>query len=393
MAEEKTYVFGESANNGILGLLGPMLSQRGVDPNVLLAMQGRNNDGFGEGGWFIWVIFLFFLMGWGGNGFGNNGAGGLGNQLNNDYGREMLLQAINGNGNAISQLATTLNCDINAVQSAINSVQSQIQSVGNQVGMSGQQIINAIQAGNCQIASQIASCCCDVRTAIERQGYEGQLATLNQTNTLGSKIDQQTTLISDKFCQLEMRELQNKIDALREDKSALINQLSQEHQTNAIQAFQAQTIAPVNAALQDLSARLGAIECKQPATVTIPYIPAMGNLVPVSYSQPVNFSVNPYTTLANGKPEEVTLTPKSELEQLFRNYGIKVDNCVGYDVMYVYHMAKSDFFESSIISEQYLLQFVKDYLDDIDGYDGKALTRFYADCIGSGTPIMWEDMI
>lgn len=63
MAEEKTYVFGESANNGILGLLGPMLSQRGVDPNVLLAMQGRNNDGFGEGGWFIWVIFLFFLMG------------------------------------------------------------------------------------------------------------------------------------------------------------------------------------------------------------------------------------------------------------------------------------------------------------------------------------------
>lgn len=102
MAEEKTYVFGESANNGILGLLGPMLSQRGVDPNVLLAMQGRNNDGFGEGGWFIWVIFLFFLMGWGGNGFGNNGAGGLGNQLNNDYGREMLLQAINGNGNAIS---------------------------------------------------------------------------------------------------------------------------------------------------------------------------------------------------------------------------------------------------------------------------------------------------
>lgn len=186
MAEEKTYVFGEGAgNNGILSLLGPMLSQRGVDPNVLLAMQGRNNDGFGEGGWFIWVIFLFFLMGWGGNGFGNNGAGGLGNQLNNDYGREMLLQAINGNGNAISQLATTLNCDINAVQSAINSVQSQIQSVGNQVGMSGQQVINAIQAGNCQIASQIASCCCDVRTAIERQGYEGQLATLNQTNTLG----------------------------------------------------------------------------------------------------------------------------------------------------------------------------------------------------------------
>lgn len=58
MAEEKTYVFGEGAGNGILGLLGPMLSQRGVDPNVLLAMQGRNNDGFGEGGFKIAKRFL-----------------------------------------------------------------------------------------------------------------------------------------------------------------------------------------------------------------------------------------------------------------------------------------------------------------------------------------------
>lgn len=269
-------MFGEGAGNGILGLLGPMLSQRGVDPNVLLAMQGRNNDGFGEGGWFIWVIFLFFLMGWGGNGWGNNGAGGLGNQLNNDYGREMLLQAINGKGNAISQLASTLNCDINAVQTAINSVQSQIQSVGNQVGMSGQQIINAIQAGNCQIASQLASCCCDVRETITKQGYDNQLATLNQTNILGSKIDQQTTLINDKFCQLEMREMQNKIDALREDKSALINQLSQEHQTSAIQAYQTQTIAPVNAALVALQREVDSIKCKLPESVSVPYSPVVG---------------------------------------------------------------------------------------------------------------------
>lgn len=273
MAEEKTYVFGDAAgSNGMLSLLGPLMQQRGIDPSVLLAM--RNNDGFGEGGWFIWVIFLFFLMGWGGNGFGNRG--GLANEINNDYGREMLLQAINGNGNAIGQLATTLNCDINAVQAAINSVQSQIQSVGNQVGMSGQQIINAIQSGNCQIASQLASCCCDVREAITKQGYENQLATLNQTNILGSKIDQQTTLINDKFCQLEMREMQNKIDALREDKSALINQLSQEHQTNAIQAYQAQTIAPVNSALVTLQREIDSIKCKLPESVSVPYSPVVG---------------------------------------------------------------------------------------------------------------------
>ena len=93
----------------------------------------NRNCGFGgEGGWFMWVIFLFFLMGWGGNGwggFGNNRAGSagdaaLGNLINNDSGREMLMSAIQGNGNAINQLASTLNCDINSVKSAINGVMS-----------------------------------------------------------------------------------------------------------------------------------------------------------------------------------------------------------------------------------------------------------------------------
>jgi hypothetical protein len=29
----------------------------------------------------------------------------------------------------------------------------------------------------------------------------------------------------------------------------------------------------------------------------------------------------------------------------------------------------------------------------VDGYDGLPMTRFYADCIGSGNPIIWEDVI
>lgn len=275
MAEEKTYVFGEGSN--MLGMLAPLLQQRGIDPSVLYAL-GNNRNGSWEGSSFIWIIFLFFLMGWGNNGlggFGGRGAG-LANEINNDYGRDMLMQAINGNGTAISQLATTLNCDVNAIQGAINAVQSQIQSVGSQVGMSGQQVINAIQAGNCQIASQIASCCCDVREAITKSGYDNQLATLNQTNILSSKIDQQTTLINDKFCQLEMREMQNKIDALREDKSSLINQLSQEHQTNAIQAYQAQTTAPISAALTALQREVDSIKCKLPESVSVPYSPVVG---------------------------------------------------------------------------------------------------------------------
>ena len=174
MSESKTYIFGENQNrgsNGMLGLLAPLLQKQGVDPNVLLAMKG-NNGMCGEGGWFMWVIFLFFLMGWGGNGwggFGGNGRGGIANEINNDYGRSLLMDAIGGNRNALSNLATQLNCTEGQIQNAISALTSQVQSVGNQVGMSGMQTINALQQGNMQIAQQIANCCCENRLAICQQ--------------------------------------------------------------------------------------------------------------------------------------------------------------------------------------------------------------------------------
>lgn len=238
----------------------------------------KNNNSFGnDGGWFMWVIFLFFLMGWGGNGWlGNrNGTDGLANQINNDYGRDLLLQAINGNGTAISQLATTLNCDVNSIQGAINSVNGNIASVSNQIGMSGQQVINAIQNGNQAIAAQMAQCCCDNKLLVTNQGYENRIATLEQTNQLGSKVDNgtssitnaianQTALINDKFCALEMRDMQSKIDSLQEEKSTLQNHISNANQTNQIQNYIASVINP-------LVQEVNAIKAAQPATVTLPY--------------------------------------------------------------------------------------------------------------------------
>lgn len=297
---EKTYVF-DNGGFDSSALFASLMNNKGVDPNLMamLTNGSKNQDAWGGGGfWWIWVIIMFWL--WGGNGrngmFGNGLADGIPNTLNNDFGREILLQAINGNGQALSQLATTLNCDINALQGAINHVQSAIQGVSNQVGMSSQQIINAIQAGNCQLGSQIAQCCCDVRTAITTQGYENQIATANQTNALQSTMNVNNQAILARLDAMSNQALLDKIDALRERNSTLAAQISNEHQTAAIQAYQAQSLLPVNAALQDLSNRLGAIECKQPATVTIPYIPAMSNLVPVSYSQPVNFGISHYNS-------------------------------------------------------------------------------------------------
>ena len=181
MSESKTFILPDGqGGGGMMPLLASLCQQRGIDPNMLLAM--KNNNGFGgEGGWFMWVIFLFFLMGWGGNGFGfgfGNQNGNLPNIINNDAGRELLMSAIQGNGNAIGQLATTLNCNINQVNSALQALATQLQGVGNQVGMSGMQVINAIQSGNAQLASQLAQCCCDNKMAI-----------CQQTNTLQSTIN------------------------------------------------------------------------------------------------------------------------------------------------------------------------------------------------------------
>lgn len=297
--ESKTYVFGNegsTSNNGMLGLLAPLLQKQGVDPNVLLAMKGNNGLG-GEGGLFIWVIFLFFLMGWGGNGFGfGNGRGGLANEINNDYGRGLLMDAIGGNRNALSNLATQLNCTEGQIQSAISALTSQVQSVGNQVGMSGMQTINALQQGNMQIAQQIANCCCENRLAIcqqtgtlqsainnvavgqERAASSLAYATQQQTCDLHNAIKESTQTIVDGQKQAEFREMQNKIDALREENSTFKSSAM----TSQIIG---QSLAPVNAALAGLQSEVNAIKCAQPNTVTVPYQPfqAIPNCVAYQY--------------------------------------------------------------------------------------------------------------
>lgn len=325
MSENRTVVYtpesgcGCGGGSGMMGMLAPLLQKNGLDPNLLLAMNNKGNNGFGgDGSWFMWIIFLFFLFplmgrgGWG-NGFGGNDGGngggfsgaGIPNLINNDAGRELLMSAIQGNGQAINNLATNLNCSVGQIQQSINGVMTQIQGVGSQIGMSSQQIINSIQSGNCQIAQAIADCCCKTQNAITTQGYENQLAVCNQTNTLVNTANQNALSLRDgatantnailaKLDAMQNQNLMDKIDRLREDKSTLLAQISNDAQTRNIQAFQAQSIAPVNAALNDLSSRLAKIECKQPETVTIPYIPAMGSMIPVNYSVPVSMGVAPY---------------------------------------------------------------------------------------------------
>ena len=95
----------------------------------------------------------------------------------------------------------------------------------------------------------------------------------------------------------------------------------------------------------------------------------------------------------NGKKEYIKPYTKEDLEQFLEKQGIKLEDVQGYDHVYIANMAKADFLGSSISDEVHLAKYVKDVISDPDAYEGMPFTRFYADCIGSGTPIIWSEMI
>lgn len=289
---ERTYVFNQDGNNGngggskfdIMAMLPNLMGSKGVDPGLLaLLNQGRGSqDQWGGSWWFIWIILLWFC--WGGNGFGNRfgNGGGLPAELNGDVGREYLMSAIQGNGNAINQLASSLNCSTQQLQSAQCNIQGLIANVGNQVGMSSQQIINAFQSGNQAVLTQIADCCCKNQAAIERQGYESRLASCENMNTLTRTMEGNTRSLADAYREgfqalvakmdaAEARRQQEALAAKDAEISTLKGEISQRNQNATILGNVTQQIAPIVASLQTLQGEVDKIRCSMPPTVAVPY--------------------------------------------------------------------------------------------------------------------------
>ena len=281
MSDSKIYMFGDERGN----------NQNGFGSDFLTGALLGGNGGFGGFGGGNWLLALLFFALWGNNGWGgfgnwggNRGCGNaagfgfLSDQLNNDAGRELLMQAIQGNSNAISQLASTLNCNVGELRNAINSISTQICNLGNQVGMSTMQVINAINAGNTTLASQLAECWCKTQTAIAESNYltERGFANTNQIlsqgfSSVAYETQRQTCDIEKAIASstesilagqraAEMREMQDKLDALREKNAQQAVILNNAQQT----AQFASMIAPI---AQDLEK----IKCKLPETVTLPY--------------------------------------------------------------------------------------------------------------------------
>lgn len=84
---------------------------------------------------------------------------------------------------------------------------------------------------------------------------------------------------------------------------------------------------------------------------------------------------------------------KENVESVLNKYNIKLDNNQLHDFVYVYNMGNNDFLGSSISDEKHLALYVKDVIDDADGYDGIVFNRWYADTVSTGIPIEWDEMI
>lgn len=87
---------------------------------------------------------------------------------------------------------------------------------------------------------------------------------------------------------------------------------------------------------------------------------------------------------------KLSMYDREKVESMLKQHGIEIPMEQIYDAMYVLHMARADYMGSSITDEAHLAKFVGDYLNDPDGYEEVALTRFYADCVGKGIGIDWS---
>ena len=85
--------------------------------------------------------------------------------------------------------------------------------------------------------------------------------------------------------------------------------------------------------------------------------------------------------------------PKEQVDNILKKYNVELKYNELYDYIYVINMGNNDYYGSSIEDEKHLALYVKDVIDDKDGYEGIVFNRWYADMVFLGIPIEWEEMI
>ena len=84
---------------------------------------------------------------------------------------------------------------------------------------------------------------------------------------------------------------------------------------------------------------------------------------------------------------------KEQVDKLLKAHEVVLEHDNGYDSVYIANMAKADFWGSSILDERQLARVIKDCIDDHDAYAGQPFTRYFADLIGAGVNVPWEELL
>ena len=168
-----------------------------LDPNMLVsALANKDNDGLGGGNGLLWIFLLILFWG-GGNGFNYRGGdaaveGQVEAAIAKAEARGLsdtaVLNAIQGNKEAVAQIANTLGIQFEAVRSTLDSMTKGICDLGYKLGQDTASLMSAISGGNASLSRQLADCCCATQRSMDAVKYD-MASGFCQTNT---NIDKST---------------------------------------------------------------------------------------------------------------------------------------------------------------------------------------------------------
>jgi hypothetical protein len=210
------------------GLLGAMANRDNNNPLAMAAMMRDRDDADMWNNPFAYMMMMGMMRYMYGADWNNrdNGADvqraeiqgqieSLRNQMADNQNSNLLMGAIQGNGNDLKMLASNLNCDFNALQNSICGIQAGIQQLGGQVGFSAERVINAISQGNLQMTIALKDCCCQTQQNIIKMGYDNQLGQKDIVNQMQQGFNYTNTGIERAASNLGFQMQQDKCDVIR----------------------------------------------------------------------------------------------------------------------------------------------------------------------------------
>lgn len=260
--------------------------------------NGNANGMWGDGAW-LWLIVIFAILGWGGNGFGNGFGGGNGGYLataatqadiqrgfdtSNTFSKleginsgicdatyalnTSMLNGFSGVNNAVcslgynnAQLANDINNNIMQNRFAAQQYCCNLENAITQNRFDNQVAINGL-------STQLQQCCCENRYERAKDTCAIQQSIANSTRDIVDSQNAGTRAILDYLCNEKISDLQNENQALR-------LAASQSNQNNAL-------MAAMSANTAEIIRRTGN-ECPIPAYVVPNPNACYGNPLGVSF--------------------------------------------------------------------------------------------------------------